>query len=474
MVDSSRMPEKLELFVREETLFDSGAKILLAISGGADSTALLYMFSKLRSKMRLSLLAVHVNHQLRGNDSTTDENFCKELCLHHNIPLIVRKIELKGKDLENEARNKRFQIFDQILGMYRFDKIATGHHKNDQAETILMNMMRGAGINGMAGIKPSNGKIIHPFLCFSHQELINYLQAENVKWCEDSSNQNTIYKRNLIRNEFIPMIEANFNPAFVEKIAKQATLFRKTDRLLSEIGENKYKKSLIEQHDSAYIFSIPILMKLTDIERYYIFKQVFRILAKTDKDFFLHSYEEIMALCRSNGSKSCRLQHGIHVQKQYDELSFVLGENRAPEVIAEPASVDIERSFMVHMDYRFAFKHLKLMPKDPFVFASHYSIVIDLDKVTMPMCIRPRKAGDRFVVIGMGKEKKLKEFFIDEKVPKYERDKIPIIADEEKIIWVVGHRMNDRVRCDENTTRFLHISAEHTGQGRKRTANRKS
>ncbi len=474
MSDLEESLQKLKAYVSVEKLIKSGDKILLALSGGADSTAMLVLLSKLRSPLNLTLLAVHINHQLRGEEANADEEFCRELCLRKNVPLIIRKLEFTNRrDLENQARIQRFHMMNQILNMYKFNVIATAHHKNDQAETIVMNMIRGAGINGLAGIKPISANVIHPMLCFEKQELLAVLKHEKLKWCEDSSNASSIHRRNVVRAELIPLIEAKLNPSFTEKICKQAEIFRKSESFLAEQSIKKMKKVLIDQDSDSYILSIQELMKLSDIERYYIFRHIYAKLANTESDFFNHSFAELMALCVADGSKWSSLQHEVFVKKQYDELSFSRNKIYPGQHVSDALVVEEDRAFVVHMDYRFALKHLKVMPKDPYVFGSPNSIVVDLDKLTLPVKIRSRLAGDKFMPLGLGAFKKLKDFFIDEKVPKFERDKVPILEDNEKIFWVVGHRMDERVKCDEKTVHFLHISAECVNTGRKRSANRK-
>ncbi|MDZ4121510.1 MAG: tRNA lysidine(34) synthetase TilS, partial [Candidatus Cloacimonadaceae bacterium] len=323
MADTDFMQKKLQSYIEKEKLIKKGDKLLLALSGGADSVALLYLLYKMRTDMNLSLLAVHVNHQLRGEESTGDEAFCKELCLQLNVPIIIRRIEISShKDLENQARIHRVGIFTQLLKLYRFDKIVTAHHKNDQAETMLMNLMRGAGLGGLAGIKPISGNTIHPLLPFSREELCKMLQSEKITWREDSSNSDNRFARNRIRNILIPMIQSEFNPAFVEVMSRQAEIFRNSESCISNLIGRKLKKVVLDQFPDSYILSIEHLMAMTETERFYILRYVYAQLAKTENDFFYHSFDEINQLCQSDGSKETSLQHGVVVRKQYTELIF--------------------------------------------------------------------------------------------------------------------------------------------------------
>lgn len=465
---------KLRTFAEAESLLRSGDKILIALSGGADSSAMLVLLSKLRVELRLTLLAVHINHQLRGAESDEDELFCKELCLRFNVPLVIRKIEFPDRrNLENQARIRRYGILNQILSLYKFQKIATAHHKNDQAETILINLIRGAGINGLSGIKPMSENVIHPLLCFDKSELISMLRTEGIRWREDSSNSSSFHRRNIVRSKLIPLIEAELNPSFTDKICKQAEIYRKSDALIASISTKKLKKALIDQDAECVVLSIPDLLKLSDVERFYILRSVYARLVGKDIDFFSHSYEELIGICSSDGSKWTCLQNGIIARKQYDELHLCTGKSSIETTTFEAAEVEEERAFFVHMDHRFAFKHFKVMSEDLYTKSDPFSVVVDADKLMLPFRIRSRAPGDRFIPLGMKFHKKLKEFFIDEKVPKFERDMVPVLEDKEKLFWVVGHRIDERVKCDESTSHFLQITAERLNTGRKRPANRK-
>ncbi|MDD2332129.1 MAG: tRNA lysidine(34) synthetase TilS, partial [Candidatus Cloacimonetes bacterium] len=230
MAELDKLLAKFEAYALAHKLFSAGDKIIVAFSGGTDSTAMLYLLWKLRGKLNLTLLAVHINHQLRGDEAREDEDFAKAFCLKINVPIIVRKLEFNSrKDLENQARIKRFEAFRQIQKMYRFDTLALAHQKNDQAETILMNLFRGTGINGMGGIRPKSSQGIHPMLCFNADEVSRILVLAELEARLDSSNQLLVHNRNRIRQEFIPMIKKHFNPAFIEKISTQAEIFQKTE-----------------------------------------------------------------------------------------------------------------------------------------------------------------------------------------------------------------------------------------------------
>ena len=453
--------------IKHNRLINSGDKVILTCSGGADSSAMLLLFSRLRHSLNISLLAVHVNHQLRGEASQNDELAVKELCLQLNIPLIIRKIVIPTTgNLESQARKLRFDVFGQILQNYHFNKVLLAHHRDDQAETVLLNLFRGAGVGGMAGIKPIADGIVHPMLCFTRQEIEELLISQAIPWRTDSTNTDNSFSRNRLRNDLIPRIKQDYNPTVVQRIAQQAEIFNQADLLLRARAKLQLKRITLESLPHKLVLSLPALQKLSSVEQYY------RYISNMESDFMTAHFEAIADILAANGSKEIIIAHDVKVRKLYEELIFYLKEELA-DSDTSPLEIDTDRALAVYGDYRFSFKYLRVFPKDIIVNEGLYHILIDADKISYPFQIRFRQAGDRFIPFGMSHFKRLKEFFIDEKVPKYERDLVPIFDDGEKLFWIVGHRIDDRVRYDTSSTRYLQIIAEPTNEKPKRAANRK-
>ncbi|MCK9309124.1 MAG: tRNA lysidine(34) synthetase TilS [Candidatus Cloacimonetes bacterium] len=465
--------KKLSLNIHRNCLINSGDKLILGCSGGADSNAMLYMFSRLRHSLNVKLLVVHVNHQLRGADSTADELAVKQLCQKLNVPLIIRRVDVpKSGNLESQARTLRFNAFEQVMSNYSFHKILLAHHRDDQAETVLQNLFRGAGVGGMAGIKPMIGNIVHPMLIFTRAELEEILQEASLPWQQDASNLDNGFTRNKIRNDLLPKLKEEYNNTITERLAKQAEIFNLADQLLQTRAKLQTKRIALEYAPQKVVLSISTLQKLSDIEQYYVLRQSFRLITNQETDFMAVHFEAIQDILDSQGSKQLHLTLGVKVKKMYDELHLYQKEDTTANTEDE-LEIDMDRARAVFGDYRFTFKYLRVEPKDYFVDGGTYHILIDADKVDYPFKIRFRKPGDRFVPFGMEHFKRLKEFFIDEKVPKYDRELVPIMDDGEKLFWIVGHRVDERVRFDENTTHYLQIIAEPTQIKPKRAANRK-
>lgn len=454
-------------------MISAGQKLMIGVSGGSDSIALLHLLHQLKPKLALSLLAVHINHNLRGAESAEDELFVKHLCDRLNIPIVIRQLHFESKaDLENAARLGRREIMLQLKNMYKFDRIVLAHQKDDQAETVLMNMVRGAGITGLGGIPPISGIYLRPLFAFSKAELESWLTASGFTWRQDSSNADNSFTRNHIRNELIPWIAQNLNPEIIHRLYQQANSFRKTDDWLKTLCAKKLKKLIIDDSADQVVLDLKGLIKLSEIEQFYILRSCYSTLARTDHEFFMHSFEEIRRLYNATGSKTTRLAHKIYVIRQYQELILTTTQPKITEQSYQEMIVDIDKAHFVFMNWRFTLRFLKIKPKDLMDSETHFHLLLDANALTLPLKLRSRKAGDRFHPYGMQHSKKLKEFFIDEKVPLFDRDKVPLLTDADKILWIIGLRKAAATVCGEDTHRILHITAEPVSTGRKRAANR--
>lgn len=462
--------EKLDSYVRDQQIFDAGAKLLLCVSGGADSVALLLLMSRLRGLRRLTLLAVHVDHQLRGAESAADAELVKELCQEQSVPLIVRKVRLDaGGDLENRARQKRFEVFEEVLDAYRFDLIVTAHHNNDQSETMLLNIFRGAGLSGLAGIRPRSGKVAHPLLCFDKHELVDILAEQKIAWREDASNADQSFKRNWIRLTLLPLVARELNPRVASSLGEQAAIFAAAEEMILQRVKTLVKKLSMEQEPERITLSIPAFQRCTRLEQFHVLKELTRALSGSGRDFGSRNFEDILALLESGGSKYIRLGRGLIARKVYSELSLEKAGAAVP--VPEPVLVTEDRARAVWGDHRFTFKLLKVLPQRR--EDDELNVYLDADKLNWPFSIRSRRPGDRFMPLGLGHQVKLKDYFINAKVGKFERDFVPVLDDGTKIIWIAGHRLDARVALDENSTRFLKIAAENLNAKPRRAANRK-
>ncbi len=465
--------ERFERFALDHKLFKNGEKVLIGFSGGADSTALLLALWHLKSRFGLSLLAAHINYNLRGQDSLEDEKFVKEFCFQRNISLVIKNVKIKSaSNLENNARNIRFRYFNKLKRSYNVSKIALGHNREDQAETMIYRMFRGSGYTGIKGILPKNGNTVHPLLCFSKADIIEYLQTENVSWREDLSNQENTFTRNKIRNEMIPWIQENLNPKVINKLYNAAALFSDTDEILRELAKRRLLNAQIKHSKNGYKFSLKIIKKMRPVLRFYLYREIYKKFNNKEKDFYHSNFEEIEAILDADGSKRVDLPHNVFVFKEYNELIFTDRDKSTEINVDNKKEISGLRIRSTFEDYRIIMKKLKILPPKRYLYEDKNTIYLDMDKTSFPFIIRHRQPGDKFFPLGMKHAKKLKDFFIDEKVPKFERDKVLIFCDSEKILWVAGYRIDNRINVSSKTKNILRIKIEKMTVKRARAAER--
>lgn len=293
----SNLIKKIQNFIFAHSLFERGAKIVLGVSGGPDSTLLLDIFFKLQKKYNLELSIAHVNYHLRGKDSDSDENFVKKVAQKYNLPLEILKAKIgeKNKSEEN-LRLVRYAFFEKLRKENNFDLIAVAHNADDQAETVLMRLIRGTGLKGLSAMQPKNGKIIRPLLDTSRKEIIAYLKKNKLGYRTDQTNKEAIYLRNKIRNKLIPYLEKNFNPKVRSVLAKSAKTFGEDYAVIEELTEKAWsenKKLSVKK----------ILILPTAIQKRIIQKALAQKMPKNIPENF-NQIEEILKALKSPKNKN--------------------------------------------------------------------------------------------------------------------------------------------------------------------------
>lgn len=466
---------KFNNYVVENRLIEKKSKILVGFSGGPDSTALLLALLMIKDSLDLSILVAHVNYNLRGDDSKADEAFVRDFCFSHNLYLVINRVEIDADtNIEATARDIRMNYFYSLLKDYKLDAIALGHNYSDNAETIMMNLIRGAGITGLRGILPKYKKIIHPLLSFTRQEICQFLLSENIPWREDKSNQESSFTRNKIRNDLFPWIEENLNPAVIDKLVALSGMMIETEDFIEDYLERSFKRFVVKQNDEKIVLSLKTILHTKRILRYYIFKKCLYQLRGTDSDIYQNNILEIENILSSDGSKMLNLPNRIYVLKEYDYLIFTSKNPLVKqENIPEAKTIDSVRPRLSFGKYRIKMKRIKKLPSEKALASNKNLVFLDYDEINFPITVRNRDNGDRFIPLGLKGFKKLKDFFIDEKVSKFDRDKIPVFTDSDKIIWIGGMRIDNRVAISEKTTSILRIELEKVNNKKMRSAERK-
>lgn len=455
------LSEKVMSFIKENSMFNKGDKVIVAVSGGPDSTCLLYILNELKEELGITLVGAHLNHCLREGDADKDEEYAKKTCENLNIDFYSKKVDIhrisKEKNLSCEmaGREVRYEFFEELIIKLNANKVALAHNANDQAETILMRIMRGTGIEGMVGIKPVRDKIyVRPILRLSRKEIEKYNFINNINPRIDKSNLENIYARNKVRLELIPYMEENFNKDIIKTLNRLSNIVKKDNEFLGSISEKEYKKhcEISEQrviiNKGAFSLHEAILSRIIRSA----------LLAVNHN---LYNFEEIHVLSiielqKHETGKNIMLPRNIIVENCYGNIHIYI-YTKASEVNNNQYSLNINEENIIH-DLNKTVK-IDVIPKlkSTEFTGTEYIKYFDYDKINQPIILRHRKDGDRFMPLGMMGNKKIKDLFIDLKIPKAQRDEIPLICFGNDISWVVGYRVSEKFKVSKDTKNILQI-----------------
>ncbi|MCD6575066.1 tRNA lysidine(34) synthetase TilS [Candidatus Aerophobetes bacterium] len=460
MVNDSLL-KKVDSTICSFNMLSKEDKVVVGISGGPDSAVLLHLLFRLKEKYNLRLWAAHLNHCIRGKEAEEDERWCGLFTREFEIPLICDAIDVpvlareQRLGLEAVARKVRYNFLEHVASKVGADKIAVGHTASDQVETVLMRLIRGSGVDGLAGIPPVRGKIIRPLIRTFRWEIEDYCKRHNIVPRRDSSNKDTSFFRNSVRSKLIPYLRDDYNPRLMEVLSRSAELLRVDKEFLDAITEKVKGRVIRRKSGREIVVSIRALSKLHLCLQRRIIRHFLREL-KGDLEGIEYSHiEQILSLKDKDGTKLTFLPGEIKVWQEYGELIFRKGDERSPYFFSYLNVPGTTRVSEINMVFE-----TKILAEGPVRFVeSPYEAFLDLDKIQGSLYLRPRKKGDRFVPLGMKGEKKLKDFFIDLKVPRLKRDRIPVLFNKDKIVWVVGYRIDERFKVDKTTKKILNIKA---------------
>lgn len=456
--------------VRARGLFEPGHHLLVAVSGGPDSVALLTLLHRLAPRWRLQLTAVHFNYGLRGLESDEDQAFVMSLCEALQVPLRCMPLDARTRpqrvSLQAQARDVRYRAMARLAEDVGADRIVVGHTAEDQAETILLWMLRGAGITGLAGMPVQrDGMIIRPLYEVRRREMLDFLDATGQAYRQDSSNAKPIYARNRIRHQLLPVLN-QLAPAAIDALCRMGDLCREDDRYLED--QTVSVCASLVQPDAAGGYSIDRLrlqIQPLALQRR-ILREVCRRMHPIRRAPSLATVEAVRRLLLSKrGGKRC-CAGGVHVRVTQNVLlvqpAKAIALPQEPEVVFERHSVQIpsviewagtRQRIRVQEGTREAVRQLAA--------SQEWVMIVDADLLSYPLHIRPWKAGDRFVPSGMkGRSKKLQDYFMDLKIPVSQRRRIPIMDSPQGIVGVLGFRQDERFEANDRTRRCLVISID--------------
>ncbi len=454
--------EKVLSTINKHKLIEDGDKIVLGLSGGPDSVCLLHILNRLKEQMNIDIYAAHLNHQIRGIEAQKDALYVSKLCDEMGITFFVKSINVpkycsdKGLSIEEGARKLRYEMFDEIKQKTRANKIAVGHNLNDQAETILMRIMRGTGLQGLRGIEYiREGGIIRPILDIERKDIEKYCEEHNLNPRIDESNLENIYTRNKVRLELIPYMKDNFNPNVIESIVRMSNSLKSDSDYIENESEIKYKEVSNNMEESTSI-DIKLYRDLhNSIKTRVLRKAIKEILGDTNFIDQKH-IEDIMCLEDDNKiDKKITLPRGLFAYRRKNNIILTTREIINEEVefcynIPSNGFIKIKELDMIVETQTMSIDRYKSMKTDK------SSKGFDFNKVKGGITVRSRKQGDK-IKLPMG-SKKIKELFIDLKIPREDRCKVPIITDNEDIICVGDQRISENYKIDMNTKEVLKVT----------------
>ncbi|MBO8127769.1 MAG: tRNA lysidine(34) synthetase TilS [Peptococcaceae bacterium] len=456
------MLDKVRQTIARWDMISPGMTVLVGVSGGPDSVALLDILVQLRDELQISLCVAHLNHKLRGPEADADAEYVKELAGRYDIPAVVEEADVAayrkehGLSMEEAAREVRYRFFARALGHAGADRVALGHQANDQAETILFNMIRGTGLAGLAGIPPVRGLYVRPLIEVTRREIEQYCTARGLNPRTDSSNLNVEYTRNRIRKELIPYLEREFNNDIVASLLRTGEICRGEEAYLEEQAAKSYRAVLRDKGNESITLNIAALMDLPLAIQRRVVRLAWAEASGSRGLAFLH-VERVLALAsRRNGASSLHLPGDIVAECQYDTLLFRASAYergpfhfvytlRVPGCTYIP-ELDVSLWTEIWQDFTVT---------NPGGFPANEAVV-DYDRVKLPLKVRTRRKGDIFEPYGLKGRLKLKKFFINIKMPRRDRDQTPLVVDNrERIVWVGGQRIADFCKLTGDTRKVL-------------------
>lgn len=460
------MYKKVMSYIKDNNLIKSGDKVLVALSGGPDSVCLLNILYNLKAELNIEIGAAHLNHLLRDKDAFEDEEYVKTLCKSLDIPCFVKRVDInkysKDKKMSSEmaGRDARYNFFDDIVKDEGYTKIATAHNANDQAETILFRLMRGSGIEGLCGIKVRRDKIIRPILCLSRKEVEEYIEINNLKPRIDKTNFEKIYNRNKIRLDMIPYIKENFNEDIIQTLNRMSVLLQKDNEFIENSARSFYEKHCIEQSDYFIIKKEMFDNKEAVVTR--VIRYALTNFSKTHYDFEMKHIYEICNLAKNNSGKAIDLPNKIYAENIYGDIYIkerinINNIDVKQEIVVNKNEINGKKIFFNNENIEFS-----VLKNDSNLDLNQNNFIkyFDFDKINDSISLRKRKNGDKIIPLGMKGSKKIKDLFIDMKVPKEERDCIPLLCFDENISWIVGIRVSEEYKITNKTKNILRVIVE--------------
>lgn len=499
---------KVRKFIEKHHMIAAGDLVAIGVSGGADSVCLLHLLWRLQQEIAYRLIAIHVNHMVR-EDAARDAAYVEHLCEQMDIPYFLKEVDMKGYaadhklSSEEAGRILRYQVFEEILADQAKEnevyKIAVAHNANDRAETMLFHIFRGSGIRGISSIQPVRESVIRPVLCLERKEIEAYLQRYKLAYCTDSTNEEDAYTRNKIRHHILPYAEQNICQGAVEHMGELADILADTEEYLEqqtkricdacvEMREDDRAAGMSGQNPGMTEYGLRIQAdKLLSEHPAMVSRVLLYCLEQMiphRKDITGQHIADLTELMKKDGSKELSLPCGVRAHKEYGILYLVRGDIQIREEypIAKQDKngggvYEIKPPMEVHIpgagDFVFTlFEQTSGLYRQIFcnkeqnIPENRYTKWFDYDKITTTLLLRTRRQGDYLTIDTSLRTKSVKQYMINEKIPKIQRGSMYLLADGAHVMWIPGYRISQYYKVDESTKRILQVSIRGGRNGR--------
>jgi tRNA(Ile)-lysidine synthase len=455
------LEEKFKHYLRHHRLLSPEKSVLLAVSGGVDSMVMLHLFSKLRERTKLRLTVLHINHQLRGEESLEDEKFVMEISAAYRIPFLCEHIDVLsyahnlGLSKQLAARMLRYDCFERVRLNIHAGAVATAHHADDNAETVLLNIMRGTGIRGLAGIprKRQPGFIIRPLLFATREEIEAYAVKQGVRYRNDSSNRSLAYRRNELRHTILPVLKER-HPDIVRNLNRIADTMQDVNKKMrTAVGATMH--SVIRNDSQGHLILNIKKMKLEPEFLWdELFVEILHTMALEPSEAKVHALHR---LCVQPTGRMVELSGHTAACRDRDQIVFKISADEQP--------ISKQVLFGKSYDYKNYLVSISTPENVPAAYTGTNEVeYIDAERLGKQLVLRPWHTGDWFIPLGMKTKKKLSDFFTDQKIPRYQKSSIPVLESDGTIVWICGKRLDDRFKLTDKSQTAIRLTC-HSSTG---------
>jgi tRNA(Ile)-lysidine synthase len=462
------MLKQIRKTIETHSMLERGDHVIVAVSGGPDSVALLCVLVLLTDEYGLRLTTAHLNHGLRGGESDAEETFVRSLCAKIGIACVCQKTDIrllqigKRRSLEEIGREERYRFLCETAKLCGAGKIAVGHHRDDQAETVLLHLLRGSGTEGLRGILPvREGRIIRPLLDVGRDDILEFLRREGAVYMTDSSNRDIMFLRNRIRKELIPILTAHYNPRLVEGLCRTAGIIRREDDYLKGVVRQIIESWGIHPDCGEAALPLAHFRLLHESIQARVIKCLLEGASPLGNGIGYRHVEAVLLLTRRVGGGDAALDLPFGIRVTCDKVLLRIRREKA--VRQRKRRIPLRYEYQVEIPSTMYLKEIESTMRLEWIEKPGSAQMkdqpdiafMDYECLSLPLTVRNMRPGDRVKLLGTGGTKKLKEYFIERHIPYSLRNRIPLLVDMHSIVWIGGERISESVRVTQKTKRVL-------------------